>query len=236
MKKRIAYHYRSPLFLLLILLSPLGCSNSTDPGTTVVIPGIGSSYTWVTETSDGDITTPDRTTTTRFTVAAQLKSFQGKANVTLFNGPSAPLYLSYHEDGSLSRYYPGTYFSSDSYLLPPYWGEFTYGSSESTTVVLIDTLDIDRHVRYMFETERKGIEEITLKGTTYTGIRLDYTFTFEIEEDASRTTIGGRTLYVPAIGWSAWTEETTERTYEGESTSVITRRSELEDYVVSKNI
>ncbi|MGE3801134.1 MAG: hypothetical protein AB7H80_08955 [Candidatus Kapaibacterium sp.] len=222
--------------IALLLTGIIGCSDSIDPGETHFVPGIGSSYTVVELTHDDDPATFDRLDTLLFTVAAQIGSYQGMPNVTQFNGPrNSSLYFIYHESGDLSRYYQGTSFPADAYLLPPFWAVFPYSNAGGKDVLLIDTVDGGRHVTYRLTTERKGSEEVEIHGTKFIGWRLDYTFTFEIPDEHITTTIGGRTLYVPSIGWSAWTEEITERRDHGEVTSTKRKRSELVEYVIVRD-
>lgn len=219
--------------LCLLLVGIVGCADSVDPGGTHFVPGIGSSYRVAELTHDDDPATPDRLDTVLFTVAAQIGSYQGMQNVTQFNGPrSSSLYFIYDESGNLSRYYQGTFFPADAYLLPPFWALFSYSESGRNDVLLIDTADGGRHVTYRLVTERKGSEKVVIEGTELIGWRLDYTFTFEIPDEHITTTIGGRTLYVPSIGWPAWTEEITERRDNGEVISTKSKRSELVGYVV----
>ena len=228
---------RSPVLLTsvtLLLVAALGCSESVDPEGTLLLPGVGSSYRVVERYHDDNPATPDYTDTLVYTVAAQIDSYQGMLNVTQFNGPENSIFYGvYHQSDNFSRYYPSNYFPSDGYQLPPLWATFPYGESGRNEVLLLDTVDGNRHVTYRVVTERKGGEKVEIGGQELDGWRLDYSFILDIEEEEVTTTIGGRTLYVPSIGWSAWTEETTERQQEGEVTMQKTKRSELVEYAVS---
>ena len=221
---------------LLLAVIVAGCTNTVDPPGPHVMPGIGSSYMMTELTQDDDPASPDRFDSVGYTVAARVGSYQGMQNVTQCSGPrQTTLYLLYHENGYLSRYYSGTYFNVDAYLRPPYWVKFPYGGSGKEETVLFDTVDGGRRISYRFAAEEKGAEEVEIDGMKLTGRRLDYTFTFRIEEEDVTITTSGRTLYVPSIGWAAWTEETTERRQEGGVTSRTSKRSELVEYVVVRD-
>ena len=227
-----------PGFLCLCLIAVLilgGCSGNTEPEDHPAVPVMGSSYLWVTTTSStfGPALQVD---SVLYTVSAQIGSFQGEENVTQFtaSGLRSPLYLQYHANGDVSRYYPAVYFPFDAYRLPPHWGYFPYSTTERNEVLLFNTFNEDPHIRYTLVTEGKGREEVEVNGVNHIGYRLDYTFVFELEDEGSSTTIAGRTLHVPAIGWPAWTEEITERSVDGEVVDRKVESSRLSEYVLLK--
>lgn len=232
MVRTVTLHSILSLCLAALLLTSCG---TTAPEDEAIVPGIGSEYRWVSATTDEHGTDPTRYDTARYTIAAAYDHYLGESNVLLADEIDAPLYLRYTGGGARAHYQtsvfpvPGTFVARSAWITLPFTGERTI------TRTLLDTIDPRSgglHLIATLTAERIGEEEATVDGTEHRGIRVDYTFRYEIVEEQTVMTVEGSTLQIPALGWPAWTIERTTMTIEGDVVRETYVRGELAGYVV----
>jgi hypothetical protein len=191
-------------FLLLLLIT--GCSHSTSPSNSSLLPGVGSSYI-IALTST--MNSQSSTDTLVYSVDAINLQFMGRNAVSrlirsIDNQTQDTLYINYLSSGDIEAYL------QDFYAGPSPWLHYPFATQQQSSTILDTTWSFGPQIHSLFDTtsftpDASGTQSI--QGSTLADERVNVAVGVVSEGEVGSS--HGVYSYIPSIGFFGFAIDTT---------------------------